>query len=269
MVNFFTLFLFLFIITLLFSCSEDNINNTSREFVEMVSVPTGAFEMGFSEGDPAEMPVHIVKITKEFYIGIYEITQIQFKAVMGYNPSQNTGNDNNPVESISWLDAVQFCNELSIIKKLEPCYSLVDDTLWVCDFTKKGYRLPTEAEWEYACRAGTTKNFDNDTEESYLDSIAWYKINSYNTTHKVGTKKPNPFGMYDMHGNVSEMVWDFYYHYQNGITEDPVGPDIGMFRIIRGGSWKCEVRDCRASIRLGSNPNYKSNDIGFRVARTK
>jgi formylglycine-generating enzyme required for sulfatase activity len=269
MIKSITYIVLIMLLWILFSCTENNTNNSNQNFVEMLPVPIGIFEMGNSMGDPSEMPVHIVKITKEFYIGKYEITQKQFKAVMGYNPSKNSSNENNPVENINWIDAFQFCNELSAINSFDPCYSLINDTVWVCDFAKNGYRLPTEAEWEYACRAGTTKDYCGGTEVSDLDKIGWYKTNSDKSTHSVGLKQPNLYGLFDILGNVSEMVWDFFSHYEKGIIENPAGPDSGIYRMVRGGSWNGDSRYCRTSSRMSSAMENKSNDIGFRVVRTK
>ena len=160
---------------------------------------------------------HEVTITKPFYMGKYVVTQEQYEAIMGNNPSHFKGAQN-PVEMVSWDDAQAFCQKLS--KK-----------------SGKTVRLPTEAEWEYACRAGTsTKYYSGDSEED-LKRVAWYEANSNDTTHPVGQKEPNKFGLYDMHGNVWQWCQDWYGDYTANEVADPQGPAQGASRVLRGGSW--------------------------------
>ena len=170
----------------------------------MVAIPSGNFQMGSLEGGSNEQPIHAVALSA-FYMSSTEITQGQFQARMGTNPSYFTGDDSRPVENVTWFDAVTFCNMLSTNQGLEPCYNL---STWTCDFSKNGYRLPTEAEWEYACRAGTTTRYHTGDNESNLALAGWYGGNSSSTLHPVAQKQGNPWGLYDMHGNVWEWCND-------------------------------------------------------------
>jgi formylglycine-generating enzyme len=178
---------------------------------------------------------------------------------------------------VSWYEAVEFCNELSRQEGLDPCYSGSGASM-LCDFTANGYRLPTEAEWEYACRAGTGTDFytGNMTHplssplDPALDHAGWYGGNSGASTHPVGEKEPNAFGLYDMHGNVYEWCWDWYGsgYYASSPAEDPRGPASGSYRVLRGGSWFGNARICRSANRHGIFPANRSNDSGFRLVRT-
>jgi formylglycine-generating enzyme required for sulfatase activity len=223
--------------------------------IEFNLIPAGEFMMGCSDGDTEcnEGSKHKVTITKSFYMGKYEVTQGQWKVVMGDNPSGfNNCGDNCPVEKVSWDDAKEFitklCDTRGFFSKL---------------ISKCNYRLPTEAEWEYAARAGTTtKYYEND-----LNSIAWYDKNSGDKTHPVGQKKANKFGLYDMTGNVWEWVEDRYdYNYNTSASvSDPQGPASGSYRVIRGGSWHYGARYCRSSFRHDYAPGFRFSDGGFRV----
>jgi formylglycine-generating enzyme len=232
----------------------------------MVLIPAGTFQMGQLD---IVTPVHTVNITKAFYMGKYEVTQKQYEDVIGSNPSRFAGNPNNPVEQVSWYDAVQFCNELSKKEGLEQCYTLEGGTTWRCDFEKKGYRLPTEAEWEYTCRAGTLTDYYTGTTESQLASAGWYDGNSNSTTRPFGQKVPNKFGVYDMHGNVWEWCWDWYSDYIAGSCDDPTGPITGSYRVLRGGSWNDEASSCRSANRINTDSDNRISIDGFRVVRTK
>jgi formylglycine-generating enzyme required for sulfatase activity len=215
--------------------------------LEMVSLPAGQFLMGSSKSDD-EKPQHQVKINS-FAIGKYPITQAQYQAVMGNNPSHFKNNPQNPVEQVSWDDAQAFCQKLSQI-------------------TGKTYRLPTEAEWEYACRAGTTTRYYFGDNDNQLGDYAWYDGNSNDTTHPVGQKKPNGWGLYDMSGNVWEWCEDDWHDsYENApkngsawLTND------NDYQILRGGSWFDYLGDCHSPYRLY---NYRRDnryyDYGFRV----
>ncbi|MBW3018937.1 SUMF1/EgtB/PvdO family nonheme iron enzyme, partial [Candidatus Woesearchaeota archaeon] len=225
-------------------------NGVSMEFV---LIPVGKFKMGSpsteSDRDTDEGPVHWVIISRPFYMGKYEVTQEQYYAVAKYKPSRFK-QENGPVERVSWEQADRFCTKLSEIKD-------------------GNYRLPTEAEWEYACRAGSEDRFyfGLDPEYSQIEKYAWYSENSDSTTHPVGEKKPNSFGLYDMHGNVSEWCWDWYApnYYHKTFMIDPPGPQNGKSRVIRGGSWFHGVRDCRSASRSSCEPVYIRNYVGFRV----
>jgi formylglycine-generating enzyme required for sulfatase activity len=216
--------------------------------MEFVLIPAGTFQMGYNDGYDREKPVHSVTISKPFYLGKYEVTRREWKAVMGSNPSRFEG-DNRPVESVSWDDVQEF------IKKLN---------------AKEGgdkYRLPTEAEWEYACRAGTTTNWYFGDNENLLGDYAWYRDNSGNETKPVGQKKPNAFGLYDMHGNVWEWCQDWYGSYESGNQTDPQGPVSGSRRVSRGGSWRGSGSSTRAAFRYYGNLGYGYGTVGFRLLR--
>ena len=225
--------------------------------LELMPIPAGSFSMGSSvqEQDRAddEGPQTIVTITKPFWLSRTEVTQEQWKAVMGNNPSNFKGKDL-PVEKISWEDAIAFCEKLN--RDLE-------NTL------PAGYRysLPTEAQWEYACRAESTTRFyfGDDPEYDQLDKYAWYAGNSSDKTHAVGTKLPNRWDLYDMHGNVWEWCMDWYGEYKGGSTSDPRGADSGEYRVLRGGGWHFDGLDCRAADRNWSFSYGAFSLAGFRV----
>jgi formylglycine-generating enzyme required for sulfatase activity len=185
-----------------------------------------------------------------FLLAKFPVTQAFYAELMHETPSTFNGKDL-PVETVSWKDAVMFCNALSDKEGLTSCYSFTDEEI-TFDPTASGYRLPTEAEWEYACKAGTTA-----IRYGELDAIAWYKENSGKTTHPVGTKEPNAWGLYDMLGNVWEWCSDIY--------DETV---YGSYRILRGGGWYDEERGCLATNRRRSHPtSFKIDDLGFRIAR--
>jgi formylglycine-generating enzyme required for sulfatase activity len=244
--------------------SADNSTKTNALSapIEMVEVPGGEFMMGSNNGYPDEKPMHRVSINYTFYIGKYEITQAQWKAVMKNNPSYFKGDDL-PVEQVSWSDAKDFIRKLNYLQ------------------TEYEYRLPSEAEWEYACRAGTTGDYAGN-----LNSIAWYSKNSDSKTHPVGQKQANAFELYDMHGNVWEWCEDIYT--KDGYQELPAddspnlrNPSIledneeentrkPVFRVYRGGSWALDADGVRSAIRNWDSPVDRSTGVGFRVvARVK
>jgi formylglycine-generating enzyme required for sulfatase activity len=223
--------------------------------LDLVLIQPGSFTMGDDGGESDEIPAHKVTITKPFYLGKYEVTQEQWEAVMGANPSYSKG-PKKPVENVSWNDCQEF------VKKLNERLA----------GTSAAVRLPTEAEWEYACRAGTTTKYSFGDNESDLGDYAWYDGNSNNKTHPVGEKKPNARGLYDMHGNVWEWCRDWYddkgyERYQRG---DLTPPSSGASRVLRGGSWvNDDPDDFRCACRLQSHPDFRYGDFfGFRVART-
>jgi len=209
-----------------------------------------------------ERPVHPVTVDA-FKIGKTEITQEQFKAVMGYNPSRFQNAYSLPVENVSWEEAVLFCNKLSELGGLESCY---DPETWECDLSKNGFRLPTEAEWEYACRAGSELEWVVCPDSSDMWRTAWYGTDSTFITHPVGFKEPNPAGLYDMLGNVWEWCNDFFRIYNCNSETNPVGPEAGFTRARRGGSWASSAIDCRPATRIGSHPGLGNLTTGFRIA---
>ena len=235
--------------------------------VTFVKIPGGTFQMGddhvnFMENTPP-MPVHTVTVS-DFEIGAYEITQGQYKAVIGSNPSYFTGDDRLPVEKVNWWDAIKYCNTLSTKAGLHPCYN---ESSGVCDFSKNGFRLPTEAEWEYACKAGSTTIFDLKNFLSDIPLLGWYESNSSLKTHPVGQKTPNAFGIYDMHGNVWEWCNDWYESYTSDSQSNPTGPSTGEAKVPRGGSWENYAITCRPALRGWTYPWSRYNFIGFRIVR--
>jgi formylglycine-generating enzyme required for sulfatase activity len=218
--------------------------------IKLVLIPAGKFMMGCPEteagrGD-SEGPQHEVTISKPFYMGVYEVTQEQYEAVIGSNPSQFKG-VSNPVDSVSWDDSIAFCKKLSAM-------------------TGKTARLPTEAQWEYACRAGTTTTHSCGDDASKLSDYAWLEKNSEKKTHPVGKKKPNAFGLYDMHGNVWEWCLDPPVQYTNVKTVDPQGAASGENRVIRGGCVHFGPQDARSAHRCVRGPDGRANNFGFRLA---
>jgi len=249
----------------------------------MVAIPSGVFQMG-SAVTPSEQPVHMATITA-FYMSNTEVTQGRYLRLMGVNPSSFTGDTNFPVENLTWFDAVLYCNRRSFMEGLDSVYTYsgiigipgngcTGLSGFAYNLGMPGYRLPTEAEWEYACRAGTLSDYywgpdypplaSKDT--ANLDSNAWWTNNSGVRTHSVAQKTENPFGLYDMIGNVSEWCNDWYGLYSSGTQIDPVGPVSGPYRVARGGSWADDGIDLRVSSRIILTP-ARINLRGFRVVR--
>ena len=235
--------------------------------ITMCAIPGGSFDMGSNAeyADWTQKPVHKVTISP-FYLGKTEITQEQYSELTGNNPSHFSGFDNLPVETVSWYEAVKFCNMLSVKAGLEKCY---DETTWICDFDKNGFRLPTEAEWEYSCMAGAkTKYWSGDKYED-LCRVAWFQAVSGSKTHPAGTKPANPFGLCDMHGNVWEWCNDWYMENYYGISPEsnPKGIDYGFSKVARGGRFYSSARHTIGVTRGALPPETKSEGYGFRVAR--
>ena len=222
--------------------------------MEFVLIPAGTFQMGCSseaeQCDAGEKPRHEVTISKPFYLGKYEVTQAQWEAVMGNNPSHYKGADR-PVELVSWDDVQEFIGKLNAKEG------------------HIGYRLPTEAEWEYAARAGSAKAYGFGDDVGQLGNYAWYRVNSGEETHPVGQKRPNAWGLHDMHGNVWEWVQDRYGEYSAGSAADPAdpaGPQAGELRVLRGGAWDQTARRCRSASRIMGPPGARVGAVGFRLA---
>ncbi len=237
-------------------------------FMPMVSIPAGTFIMGCTSEQSNcaddELPTHQVTLSA-YSIGKYEVTQKQYREVMGINPSSSVG-ENKPVEQITWAKAVEFCNSLSRKDGLTPAYTINGSTV-TCNFQANGYRLPTEAEWEYAARGGSKSTNTKFSGSNIIDDVAWYGANSSNTTHDVGTKAPNQLGIYDMSGNVYEWCWDWSGSYSSQSVTDPRGPNTGIYRRLRGGSFGLPDNYCRTTYRINgvsAGPIY----CGFRVVRT-
>lgn len=242
--------------------------------VEMVLLPGGDFTMGSDQGNPDEAPAHKVTLTG-FAIDKFEVTGEMFAKVQLPNPSHWNENPKKPVERVRWRDAKQYCNERSLLEGLKPCYD--EKTMdWECNFSANGYRLPTEAEWEYACKAGQNSAFDFGG-PAQLKQYVWCAENSEDKTHPVGQKKPNRWGIHDMYGNVSEWCEDVYSatYYKNSPAKDPTGPASpgkDVQRVMRGGSWKSTPEMCRATFRTGQKTGdtdacFFTDYCGFRCVR--
>jgi formylglycine-generating enzyme required for sulfatase activity len=213
-----------------------------------------------------EQPQHTVRITRAFYLGRHQVTQGQYQAVMGNNPGYFKGSDDLPVENVSWLDAVAFCNKLSEHEKQRPFYRV--DGNEVAMLGGNGYRLPTEAEWEYACRAGSATLYPFGDDPGTLGEHAWYAKNSGSKTHRIGQKRPNAWGLHDMLGNVCEWCADWYEadYYASSPPADPMGATRAAYRVFRGGSWSGGPSVCRAGARSRFEPGSRNGSLGFRLA---
>ena len=218
----------------------------------MKPISSGSFTMGDDDIAP---PAHSGTLSQNFYMGTYLVTQAQWLAVMGNNPSQFTGDAQRPVEQVSWDDCQSFCKQLN------------------ARFAALGARLPTEAEWEYACRAGTTSAYNDgstctkpDGHDPALEKLGWFDKNSDNTTHPVGEKQPNKWGLHDLHGNVFELCSDWFGDYSETEQHDPKGPIEGRGRVIRGGGWSGRAQLCRSAYRSRVGPGFRRNFLGFRLA---
>ncbi len=218
--------------------------------LEFVFIQPGTFQMGSKVFDD-EQPVHDVRISWPFYLGTYPVTQAQWEAVMGSNTSHFQGHPHRPIENISWEDVQAFIERLNGVEG------------------HRQYRLPTEAEWEYAARAGSTTGYCFGDEVSRLHKFAWWASNSGGQTHPVGQLKPNVRGLYDMHGNVWEWIQDWYgdTYYEESSNPDPQGPSTAVYRAVRGGGWDCDAGDCRSASRNIEVPSGRSPVIGFRLLR--
>lgn len=263
---------------------------------DFVLIPAGTFQMGSEKGYDNTKPVHQVTITKPFYMGKYEVTQAEYEKYCSYgssSPSSDKGDgENYPAYYVSWYDALVYCNKRSMAEGLTPCYSIsgntdpkkwgtvptLSDSTWnavVCDWNANGYRLQTEAEWEYAARAGDNTvdslTYSGTSNVNELGEYAWYTSNSKSKTHEAGTKSPNEFGLYDMSGNVWEWCWNWYTNSYDTEAEggsDPTGASAGYCRVYRGGSWCSNYAGCAVSIRGRSyGPERRLFDFGFRVVR--
>jgi formylglycine-generating enzyme required for sulfatase activity len=233
----------------------------------MIPIPAGRFLMG--ESSEVDSPPHEVMVSA-FLLDKYLVTQALFEKVMHQDPSRWKAT-NNPVEQVRWSDAARFCNQRSELEGLQPCYDLKS---WKCDFNATGYRLPTEAEFEYACRAGTTTPYLCGDSPAKLGDFAWFDKNSGGHPRPVGQKQPNAWGLFDMCGNLWEWCNDFYQvdYYGSAPRQDPRGPDTGKTKVVRGGCWRVSAENCRSGYRYNENPGYADvcfgYDIyGFRCAR--
>lgn len=215
---------------------------------DMVLIKGGKFTMG---GEAENAPKHEVEVSS-FYMDKTEVTQKDFFAITGENPSRFKG-DLLPVERVRWNDCIKYCNLRSQKEGLTPCYDLATGK---CDFKANGYRLPTEAEWEYACRANSTKELSNKGGRRKINDAGWLRKNSEETTHKVASLEPNAFGLFDMYGNVAEWCNDFYdeNYYKTSPAKDPKGPESGRKKVLRGGSWQDREKRISSFLRLSDDP---------------
>ena len=281
-----------------------------KSIIEMVWVPAGSFQMGSPGGESGRISPRenfrtensgIVTLTRGFWMGKYQVTQEQWLAVMGTNPSYfhgGTGREpaigeiqgKRPVEQVSWYETIIFCNRLSIKEGLSPAYKIdgvTNPDIWISTHgspptswipasrwnfveiipNSTGYRLPTEAQWEYACRAGTTTAYNNGA--TINDDTGWYSANSSSRTRQVGLKPANTWGLYDKHGNVWEWCWDWYVESYNsaGGNVDPRGAASGPLRVLRGGSWVNSASAIRSAYRFSGTPSLGDLSLGFRVLR--
>ena len=265
---------FILALTLLLGSCMDRILDNPWERRDMVFVSGGTFHNGTSN----------VTISS-FYIDKFEVTQADYKAVMGTNPSFFSGNPNRPVENVSWFDAIEYCNRRSMQEGLTPCY--IDsiygtnpdswqsgwNTAWQnhtnvsCNWTANGYRLPTEMEWMFAAKGGNQSQGYTYSGSNTIDNVAWYSSNSGWRTHDVGELASNELGTFDMSGNVWEWCWDIYDDYPSGNQTNPTGPVSGSARVRRGGAWSSNASGCTVSSRDHSSATRTGNFIGFRCVR--
>lgn len=265
--------------------NENSLNNTEIAD-ELVLINGGTFEMGSPETEmqrETDETQHNVTVSS-FYIGRYEVSQKEYEEVMGENPSNFKG-ENLPVESVSWYDAIEFCNKLSQNEGLTPVYTIDGENVsW--DRSANGYRLPTEAEWEYAARAGTTTPFNtqdsiSDKEANYYGHYPYGIEENYfsqenletepgeyrQTTVEVNSFSPNSWGLYNIHGNVAEWCFDYYGEYDLENTNNPTGPETGTLKVNRGGAWNDYAKHLRSAYRASTTPSQAMSTIGFRIAR--
>ncbi|MBM4399994.1 MAG: formylglycine-generating enzyme family protein [Candidatus Cloacimonetes bacterium] len=252
---------------------------------EGILVNGGTFTMGKTQGASTAVDApHQVTISS-FYIGKYEVTQGEWSAIFGSNPSNFAGDLGRPVEMVNWYLALVYCNKRSIAESLTPVYSInnttnpigwgqipnISNQNWnnaVCNMNANGYRLPTEAEWEYAARGASNTPDYLYSGSNDINSVAWYVTNSNGSTRRFGLKQANGLGIYDMSGNVWELCWDWYANYNTDPANNPTGPATGQTKVIRGGCWYGLGDYSGVSHRGYKNPSYKDDGIGIRLCRS-
>jgi len=243
---------------------------TTTDGSTMVAITAGSFSMGSTTGDADEAPVHTVTLTHDFWIGETELTQAQYRAGMSTSPSYfSSCGTTCPVEQVSWTMAVLYANALSAAEGLDACYTATGSGLATAlggdPYACEGYRLPTEAEWEYAAKAGGSYTYSG---SNTVGDVGWYSSNCSSTTHAVAGKTANAFGLYDMSGNVWEWTNDWYGAYSSGSAIDPVGASSGSYLVLRGGAWDAGAAYATVSRRGGDYPDASLYYLGFRLART-
>ncbi len=233
----------------------------------MILVKGGEFAMGSLHGGNYEKPRHEVTV-EDFYMGAYEVSQREWRAVMGSDQSLFPG-ALNPMDSVSWFDVVHYCNRRSERDGYTPCYT-IDGEMVTCDFAANGYRLPTEAEWEYACRGGSQSSSYEYSGGAEPDEVGWHKGNAGTRSHVIGMRKANDLGIYDLSGNVWEWCWDWKdrHYYAYSPKDNPKGPDTGFRRVVRGGGWFNDSSLMRCGFRYALKPCQAYSSVGFRLART-
>jgi len=256
------------------SQSQTTLNNN------FIRVEGGTFQMGNTNGLDPDKPVHTVAL-KSFNISKYEVTQKEWYEIMGTTIRQQRDmvnkssplygeGDNYPMYYVNWYEAVEYCNRRSIKEGLTPVYRGSGNNI-VCDWNANGYRLPTEAEWEFAAKGGGKEYITTEYSGSNsVGAVAWYDGNSNESTHPVGTKAANSLGIYDMSGNVNEWCWDWHGNYTTGSQIDPRGPVSGTHRVLRGGGWFSSAsgnRSVRSTARYGNPPSDRGDSFGFRLVR--
>ena len=242
---------------------------TTASGIEMVLVPAGKFLMGDAKGEEDERPPREVEVSA-FLMDRTEVTQRRFEEAAGYNPAKRERKDD-AGDQVRWTEAIDYCDKRSEREGLQPCYDLKTGA---CRFEANGYRLPTEAEWEYACRAGTTTRFFVGDDPAGLDTYGWFDKNASKDSRPAGAKKPNPWGLYDRAGSLLEWCNDRYAPdaYAGGPARDPTGPTAGKDRVLRGGCWRMGAEKCRSAARFHDEPSnadscFGWDSYGFRCVR--
>ena len=243
----------------------------------LIRIPPRRFLMGSDDGsEPGASPAHLVEFTRPILVGQYEVTQGEWNRVMGVKADvgftaerlmlPQTTADKLPVDSVSWFDAVRFCNRLSEREQIAPYYKLAGEVT-IPDKAGLGYRLPTESEWESFCKGTTTTRWFFGDRPSDLEAYAVFALNSHEQTHPVGSKRPNSYGLFDVYGNVAEWCWDWMGEYLKEPIIDPIGPAKGRYRILRGGAWDTYASDISSANRSSMLPEKPNRSNGFRVVR--
>ena len=255
--------------------TRPSIVQCGRQKIVMATIEAGDYVTG-SDDDEMEQPSRRIRITSPYLLAVHPVTQSLYRKIVGELPlSAFLGADDRPVDTVTWHEAVRFCNLLSHSDGIKPYYD-IGSRGDVLPLYNLGYRLPTEAEWEHACRSGSLTKYCYGDDSALLGNFAWFAENALGETHDVGKLLPNTFGLHDMHGNVWEWCWDWHSNYKpskkakaslGDVIEDPIGPDAGRLRVIRGGCWGSDSQWVRSSARHAYYPDEALWHIGFRVAR--